>query len=340
MPSATRVLNSWEELCIYTYVSADNSLLECSTHLEEHIFTYIYIYIYISSSSLCRAISMDLPDPLPPPISTVHHFRLVFKATSCIGIELLYVGPCWTSCLSMWRGSQEYVTYELVPTSPAVSCISGSSWIVFVMGGKWLYSCCFVGCCIQNLFITAHSILVQLPSSFFSIHFVSVHVVHQYSSIDMTAAWKKLRFILLVRSDFYMTDILLIAVHAFASGMLMFVLVDETLACQRLKTWYLIPPCLTLSMIWYVSRVKWTNPGKGVAPSPTPWCKAIKEGTFGSPLTPVANFPYLYIYIYIYIYIYSPTPVGLSSLANEVIVLLLAFIASLFIYMNWGFGSC
>ena len=37
-------------------------------------------------------------------------------------------------------------------------------------------------------------------------------------------------------------------------------------------------------------------------------------------------------FIYIYIYIYSPTTVGLSSLANEVIALLLAFIASLFIY--------
>ena len=36
--------------------------------------------------------------------------------------------------------------------------------------------------------------------------------------------------------------------------------------------------------------------------------------------------------MYIYIYIYSPTPVGLSSPANEVIVLPLAFIASLFIY--------
>ena len=38
------------------------------------------------------------------------------------------------------------------------------------------------------------------------------------------------------------------------------------------------------------------------------------------------------IYIYIYIYIYSPTPGGLSSLANEVIALPLAFIARLFIY--------
>ena len=29
----------------------------------------------------------------------------------------------------------------------------------------------------------------------------------------------------------------------------------------------LIPPCLTLSILRYVSRVKWSNPGKGVAPN-------------------------------------------------------------------------
>ena len=36
------------------------------------------------------------------------------------------------------------------------------------------------------------------------------------------------------------------------------------------KKWYLIPPCLTLSIVRYGSRVKCSNPGKGVAPSPTP----------------------------------------------------------------------
>ena len=43
--------------------------------------------------------------------------------------ELLYVGSCWSSCLclSMWRGPQEYITYESVLTSPAVSHMSGSS---------------------------------------------------------------------------------------------------------------------------------------------------------------------------------------------------------------------
>ena len=54
-------------------------------------------------------------------------------------------------------------------------------------------------------------------SSFFSSRFVSVHVVHPYSSIDVTAAWKKLRFILSVRSDFHIIDSLLIAVHAFVN---------------------------------------------------------------------------------------------------------------------------
>ena len=47
---------------------------------------------------------------------------------------------------------------------------------------------------------------------------------------------------------------------------------------QRLKKWYLIPPGLTLSIIRYVSRVKWSNPGKGVVPSPTPWSPTYSSG--------------------------------------------------------------
>ena len=62
----------------------------------------------------------------------------------------------------------------------------------------------------------------------FSSLLVTVHVVYPYSTIDTIAAWKKLRFILLVRSDFPMTDYLSIAVHAFASHVSMSVSVDET----------------------------------------------------------------------------------------------------------------
>ena len=48
----------------------------------------------------------------------------------------------------------------------------------------------------------------------------------------------------------------------------------------RLKRWYLIPPCLTFSIIRYVLRVKWSNLGKRVAPSPTPRCSNYWKGSF------------------------------------------------------------
>ena len=67
---------------------------------------------------------------------------------------------------------------------------------------------------------------------------------------------------------------------------------------QRLKKWYLMPPCLTLSIIRYGSRVKWSNPGKGVAPSPTPWCsKVSKREPSGHPRL---WSPTLLTFIYIY----------------------------------------
>ena len=41
------------------------------------------------------------------------------------------------------------------------------TWTVIVMGRKWQYTCCFVGCCLLDLFNIARSILVLLSSSFF-----------------------------------------------------------------------------------------------------------------------------------------------------------------------------
>ena len=105
---------------------------------------------------------------------------------------------------------------------------------------------------------------------------------------------------------------------------------------QRLKKWNLTPPCLTLSNIRYGSRVKWSNPWKGVAPSPTPWCSSYRKGslraisyyshqlyftyTYNSSITALSKFYRIWfatnsqseivttntvtIYIYIYIYIY------------------------------------
>ena len=51
---------------------------------------------------------------------------------------------------------------------PCPACLVHLTWIVFVMVGRWPYSCSFVGRCLQDLFNIARSILVYLSSSFFS----------------------------------------------------------------------------------------------------------------------------------------------------------------------------
>ena len=40
------------------------------------------------------------------------------------------------------------------------TCLVCRIWIIFVIGGRWLYSCSFVGCCLKDMFITDRSILV------------------------------------------------------------------------------------------------------------------------------------------------------------------------------------
>ena len=40
------------------------------------------------------------------------------------------------------------------------ACLVRLTWMVCEMRGKWLYSCCFVGCCFRDLFKTPFSILV------------------------------------------------------------------------------------------------------------------------------------------------------------------------------------
>ena len=86
-----------------------------------------------------------------------------------------------------------------------------------------------VGCCFHDLFKTARSILVQLPSSLFSRRFVRVQVVQPYSSTDTTTAWKNFRFSLSESSDLHMTDNLFVADHAFAIRVLTSLSVDEIL---------------------------------------------------------------------------------------------------------------
>ena len=47
----------------------------------------------------------------------------------------------------------------------------------------------------------------------------------------------------------------------------------------KTQKWYFMPPCLTLSIIRYGSRVKRNNQGKGVAPWPIPRCSSYWKGS-------------------------------------------------------------
>ena len=82
-----------------------------------------------SLSASCRAASTDVPDPLSPLLPIVYRLWQVFRATSRILTYQLNVCSSWSSCFcpAICGGPNEYITYELVPASPAVSCMSGSS---------------------------------------------------------------------------------------------------------------------------------------------------------------------------------------------------------------------
>ena len=83
-----------------------------------------------------------------------------------------------------------------------------------------------------------YQLYIIAASSFFSIRFVSVYVVHSYSSIDTAKALKKFCFISSERSDFHMIDNLSIIVHAFVMRTLTSLSVDQTLL-SRYVSWNL-----------------------------------------------------------------------------------------------------
>ena len=129
-----------------------------------HIYFLIYIYIYIYNHHrhvvpLAR-ISLILS----------RHFSLSFISSGrssglnsvsshsccmyvCAGRPAFarpYVGVHWSTSLMS--------TSLLLHQCPAR--LVRQTWIVFVVGGRWPYSWCLVGCCRQDLFNIARNILV------------------------------------------------------------------------------------------------------------------------------------------------------------------------------------
>ena len=54
-----------------------------------------------------------------------------------------------------------------------LACLVRLTWIVFVIGGRWPYSWCLVGCCCQDLFRIARSIIKFMVCK----HILLIHIV-------------------------------------------------------------------------------------------------------------------------------------------------------------------
>ena len=66
---------------------------------------------------------------------------------------------------------------------------------------------------------------------------------------------------------------------------------------QRLKKWYLMLPCLTINIIRWESRVKWSNPRNRVAPSPTHRCGSYWKGSLWVTLDLGCQLYFFYLYV-------------------------------------------
>ena len=61
-------------------------------------------------------------------------------------------------CVGVHKSTSLMSSSLLLQQCPA--CLVRLTWIVFVIGGRWPYSWCLVGCCCRDLFKIARSILV------------------------------------------------------------------------------------------------------------------------------------------------------------------------------------
>ena len=151
-------------------------------HRQHHIVLAARISLTLSRHSSLSFIALGRSSGLHP-----------VSSHSC----WMYVS-CWSSyfCAAVCGDPKEYISYEFISASPAMSSMSGSPNLNrFRDRGQVAVQLVSRGVPLPGLvenYIAAF--LGILPSSFFSSRFVSVHVAHPYSSIDVTAAWKKLKF--------------------------------------------------------------------------------------------------------------------------------------------------
>ena len=96
-------------------------------------------------------------------------------SSSCIASSrssMLHPVSAQSCCIQVLAGCSAFVrpcegvhrsmslTSSSVLLQQCPACLYCLTWMDFVMGGKQPYTCCFIGCCLQDLFNIARSILV------------------------------------------------------------------------------------------------------------------------------------------------------------------------------------
>ena len=104
------------------------------------------------------------------PLTLSRHLSLSFIASGrSSGLHPVSSHSCWMyvhagrpafarPSVGVHKSTSLMSSSLLLQQCPA--CLVGLAWVVFVMGGRWPYSWCLVGCCCQDLFNIARSILV------------------------------------------------------------------------------------------------------------------------------------------------------------------------------------
>ena len=121
---------------------------------------FFQICVYISAAS-CTA-RTDFSESPSPIVSIGHRIQQVFSTTSCVCTDLLYISSSQASKISRLRGGIHRRTLLmclplLLQQWPAY--LVRQIRIVLEIRDKGPSSCCFVGCCFQDVFTLASSIL-------------------------------------------------------------------------------------------------------------------------------------------------------------------------------------
>ena len=116
-------------------------------HHHDHVVPLARIYLTLSRHFSLSFIAYGRSSGLHPVSS---HSCCMYVWAGHLAFSRPYAGVHRSMSLMSWS--------LLLQQCPA--CLVCLTWIVFVMGGRWPNSLCLVGCCHQDLFNIARSILV------------------------------------------------------------------------------------------------------------------------------------------------------------------------------------